>query len=66
MGWKGGGGQAIIFIVKYQISNISSLPCLEVPQEPPVLEIILGGCCRFLTGALEDGVILDVMDRPDM
>ena len=29
-------------------------------------KVILGGRRRFLTGDLEDGVILDIMDRPDM
>ena len=30
-------------------------------QEPPILEVILGGRWRFLTGVLEDGVIFDVL-----
>ena len=33
---------------------------------PPVLKVILGGRWRFLTGDLEDGVILDLMDHHDM
>ena len=48
------------------VPNFSSLTWIEVCQEPPVLEVILGGRWRFLTGYLEDGVILDIMDRHDM
>ena len=45
------------------VPNFSSLAWIEVCQEPPVLEVILGGRWRFLTGDLEDGVILDVLDH---
>ena len=48
------------------VPNCSSLAGLEVPQEPPVLEVILGECWRFLTGVLGDGDIFDVMDRSDI
>ena len=44
------------------VPNFSSLAWKELSQEPPVLEVILGGRWRFLTGYLEDGVILDIMD----
>ena len=43
------------------VPNFSSLAWVEVCQEPPVLEVILGGHWRFLTGDLEDGVIPDIM-----
>ena len=34
MGWKGGGGQAIIFIVKYQILRVKwQVPSCEVSRE---------------------------------
>ena len=39
------------------LPNFSSLAWIEVCQEPPVLEVILEGRWRFLTGVLEDGVI---------
>ena len=45
------------------VPNFSSLAWLEEFQEPPILKVILGGCWRFLTGVLEDRVILDIMDR---
>ena len=40
------------------VPNFSILAWLEVCQEPPVL----GGCWWFLTGDLEDRIILDIMD----
>jgi len=43
------------------VPNFSSLAWIEVCQEPPFLEVILWGHWRFLTGDLEDGVILDVL-----
>ena len=46
--------------------NFSSLAWIEVCQEPPVLEAILVGREWFLTGYLEAGVILDIMDHHDM
>ena len=36
---------------------------MEVCQAPPVLEVILGGYLRFLTGNLEDGVGLGMLDH---
>ena len=45
------------------VPNFSSLAWIEVCQEPPVLEVILGGRWWFLTGYLEDGVILDMLDH---
>ena len=45
------------------VPNLSSLAWIEVCQEPPVLTVILGGHWWFLTGYLEDEVILDIMDR---
>ena len=48
------------------VQNFSSLAWIEVCQEPPVLEVILGGCWWFLTGYLDDGVILDVKYCHDM
>ena len=45
------------------VPNFSALAWLEVCQEPPVLEVILGGCLWFLTGVLEDWAILDIMDH---
>ena len=44
--------------------NFSSLAWLKMCQEPPILEVILGGHWRFLTGILEDWVTFDVLDRP--
>ena len=43
------------------VPNFSSLVCLKVCHEPPVIEDTLGGHWRFLTGFLEDGVIFDIM-----
>ena len=48
------------------VPNFSFLAWLEVCQETSVLEVILGGHWRFLTGDLEDGVILEIMDHHDM
>ena len=46
------------------VPNFSSLAWSEVPQAPPpVLKVILGGRWRFLTGDLEDGVILDMLNH---
>ncbi len=45
------------------VPNFSSLAWKEGCQEPPILEVLLGGHWWFLTGYLEDGVILDIMDR---
>ena len=45
------------------VPNFNSLSWLEVCQEPHVLEVILGGYWWFLTGVLEDGVILNIMDH---
>ena len=35
-------------------------------KNPPSLKCILQGCWRFLTGVLENGVILDIMDHHDV
>ena len=48
------------------VPNFSYLAIIEVFQEPPVLKVILRGRWWFLTGYLEDGVILDFMDHNDM
>ena len=48
------------------VPNFSSLAWIEVCQEPPILKVILEGKWWFLTGYLEDGVILDIMDRRNM
>ncbi len=48
------------------VPHFSSLAWLEVCQEPPALEVILGGCWWFPTGYLEDRVILDVMECQNM
>ena len=44
----------------------SSLAWLEVCQEPPILEVLLGGSWWFLTGVLEDGVIFGIRNHHDM
>ena len=35
----------------------------ECVKNPPDLEVITGGCLRFLTKLLEDEAILDIMDH---
>ena len=48
------------------VPNFSYLLSLEVCQELPVLEVILRGRSSFLTGYLEDEVILDIVDLHDI
>ena len=48
------------------VPNFSSRAWMEVFQEPPIFEVILGGSCCFLAWDLEEGVILEVMDGRDM
>ena len=53
----------LIYAFLICLTHFSSLAWLEVLQEPPILKVILGGCWRFLSRDLEDGVILEVLDH---
>ena len=48
------------------VLNFHSLAWLAVCQEPPSSKSILGGCWWFLSGYLENWVILDIIDCHDM
>ena len=45
------------------VPNFSSLAWIEMCQELPILEVILGGHWWFLTGDLEDEVLFDFMNH---
>ena len=46
---------------KFQLSSM-----IRSVLRSPILEVVLGGRWRFLTGVLEDGVIFNLMDDHDM
>ena len=57
-GWRG-----VILVFSY-IFKFHDQKCVKNPQSS---KFLLGGCRRFLTGVLEDGVLLDIiyhLDRP--
>ena len=58
--WHHGSSWYVILdlCAKFQLSSMN-----RSVSRTPVLEVILGGRWRFLTGDLEDRVILDVLDH---